>query len=329
MLAYAIVSDVEPRNIRSGDLQQGAGVVSDEMGKIPRSSHLEGRDTSYRQMIKRFLLALGLLLIAAPALAQAPSAPTACAEQFLERRAPALQNPKLAAKTRELCYSAFAVLHSGITRTPLYSAERLTRQRLDAARGLQRENVFHPDPHLPIDERAELYDYARSGFDRGHLAPAADMPNIASQNESFSLANMIPQNPENNRKLWDGIERSTRDLALRDGEIYVVTGPIFQGETLQRLRGRVLVPTGIFKAIYSPKHRAAAAYIASNTESERWEVISIAQLRQRTGIDVFPTLSESVKSTVMDLPAPRMYSKSQAQDPGAGWEKLLRALTSR
>src|SRR4051812_38705151 len=119
------------------------------------------------------------------------AAPTECPQFFPQGNAPDLANPKLLPKTREICYSAFAVLHSGITRTPLWAAEHLTRKGLDAAVATERKDTFHEEPRLPPDERADLDDYARSGFDHGHLAPAADMPDEQAQHESFSLANMI------------------------------------------------------------------------------------------------------------------------------------------
>ena len=84
------------------------------------------------------------------------------------------------------------------------------------------------------------------------MALSGDMPTETSQHESFSLANMIPQDPKNNQILWQGIEEATRTLASRDGEVYVVTGPIFEGSSLERLNGRVLVPAFVFKAIYDP-----------------------------------------------------------------------------
>ena len=153
-------------------------------------------------------LTLAAVVALAPALADA--AESACPQFFVGGTAPNLANPKLAARTRELCYSKFAVLHSGVTRTPLWSAEHLTRVQLDAARALDREGTFHSDPHLPKRERAELADYARSGFDRGHMAPSGDMPDRQAQQESFSLANIVPQNPDNNRDLWSDIEAAVR-----------------------------------------------------------------------------------------------------------------------
>jgi endonuclease G len=248
------------------------------------------------------------LLIAIPSTGIA--APTACPEHFEAGQAPDLLNQKLAAKTRELCFSGYADVHSGVTRTPLWSAEHLTRERLEAQRGLERKNTFHPEPRLPTDERAELSDYARSGFDRGHMSPSGDMPDARAQDESFSLANMVPQNPNNHRNLWEGIETAVRDLTHQDGEVYVVTGPIFQGASLQRLNGRVLVPTHLYKAIYDPKRRQAGAYLVENAEGDAYQRVSIADLQEVAGIDPFPGLPQAVKASAMDLPKPRPHGRS-------------------
>jgi len=84
------------------------------------------------------------------------AAPTTCPEHFASGQAPDLINQKLAAKTEDLCYSGFALKHSGVAKTPLYAVEHLTRERLAQARGLKRSGNFHPDPNLPASERAEL-----------------------------------------------------------------------------------------------------------------------------------------------------------------------------
>jgi len=241
------------------------------------------------------------------------AAPTACPQFFPRDNAPDLVNPKLRPKTRTIYCSAFAVLHSGITRTPLWAAEHLTRNGLDAAVDTERKDTFHEEAKLPPDERADLDDYARSGFDRGHLAPAADMPEEKAQHESFSLANMIPQHPQSNRGLWSSIESAVRGLARKSGDLYVVSGPIFQRETLKRLRGRVLVPTHIFKAVYDPKRQQAAAYLVENADGDKWRNVSIAELQQSTGIDPFPALEPSVKAYAMTLPKPRLPGKRQKQ----------------
>ncbi len=249
------------------------------------------------------ITALLAALLASPALA----ARTGCPEHFSNGEAPDLINGKLDTRTREVCYSGYALKHSGITRTPLYAAEHLTRERLKQGKGLKRRNSFHADANLPESERAELRHYARSGYDRGHVAPSADMFDPQSQYECFSLANMMPQIPESNRGPWEGIEANVRKMALERGDLYVVTGPIFRGERLQRIGGAVLVPTSMFKAVYDPRRQEAAAYLLDNSADSRPRIVSIAELEQITGISVFPGLSNRIKTSPMSLADAESY----------------------
>jgi len=242
-----------------------------------------------------------LALIFSLATSSANAGQTDCPEHFAGGRAPDLINRKLATKTREVCYSGYALKHSGVTRTPLYSAEHLTRARLLQGRGLKRHNRFHSDEHIPESDRAELHHYSRTGYDRGHVAPSADMFDEQSQYECFSLANMVPQVPENNRGPWEGIESSVRSMARERGELYVVSGPVFQGSSLQRIGGAVLVPTKLFKAVYDPGRQEAGAYLLENSLDARVQTVTITELERTTGISVFPTLSERIKSRLMNL----------------------------
>jgi endonuclease G len=230
----------------------------------------------------------------------------ACPSQLYLGAAPSIKNQALAEQTYSVCFSEIAVLYSAIARTPLWSAEHLTAARIERARTLPRlhSNAFHEELSLPSGLRSELADYRRSGFDRGHMAPNGDMSTPESQEESFSLANMIPQDPCNNEVLWEGIESAVRDLVLDRGEAFVVTGPAFLGKELQSLKGRVLVPTHIFKAVYVPPEKSAAAYFAPNDGSQAWEPLSISELETRVGLDVFPQLDASVKRKAMNLPEP-------------------------
>jgi endonuclease G len=193
------------------------------------------------------------------------------------------------------------VLHSGITRTPLWSAEHLQAQNIAAAQELSRENSFHPEPRLPSTQRAELADYARSGYDRGHMAPNGDMPDRDSQRDSFSLANIVPQDGENNRNLWAGIEGAVRRMAKKEGDLYVVTGPAFLGSDLKKI-GNVLVPTHLYKLVYSPRQRAGAAWFVENTADAKANVIPIPELERIIGINLLPALSDADKERVLALP---------------------------
>jgi endonuclease G len=198
-------------------------------------------------------------------------------------------------------------MHSGISRTPLWSAEHLTRSNIFEARKLERHNDFHHESQLIPTDRAELKDYSKSGFDRGHMSPNADMPTEEAQQQCFTLANMVPQNPDNNRHLWEGIESAVRNLTIRNGELYVISGPLFLGSNLKRLNGRVLVPSHLYKIVFDPMTNIGAAYFVKNEPGEEWEIMSISQLEKIAGIDFFPRLSNSVKQKKLMLPSPREH----------------------
>ena len=196
----------------------------------------------------------------------------------------------------------FAVMYSGVSRTPLWSAEYLDRKRLQQAKEIDREDSFHEESRLPKSMRAKLSDYSGSGYDRGHLAPNGNMANRSQQYDSFSLANIAPQSPRNNRYIWRNIESATRYLTQQYGEVYTITGVAFTSKKTKQLADRVLVPSHFFKAVYIPASNQAGVYYAPNDESERIEVISLDELTAKIGIDVLPVLDAQTKAQAFDLP---------------------------
>ncbi|WP_153101815.1 DNA/RNA non-specific endonuclease [Paraburkholderia hayleyella] len=208
---------------------------------------------------------------------------------------PVLTNPKMAPATRLLCYDDFAVLHSGITHGPLWSAEHLTRAHIEAARDMVRTNRFFADARLPAGEGAMLTDYRRSGFDRGHMSPAGNRWNPQAMAQSFSLANVVPQNHLHNQQLWSRLETAVRKLAMQDGEVYVVTGPMFTGAQLQTIGERgVFVPTQLFKLIYVPSRQRAFAVVSDNANTRRYQIKTVHELEASSGLQ-FPGIPESLK----------------------------------
>lgn len=259
-------------------------------------------------------LALSLgLLISAPALAG-----TTCSEHFAVGQAPVITNPKLQSRTQEVCFEAFAVLHSGVSRTPLYSAEHLTAQNLESAKTLSRKDSFHAEASLPARDRAELSDYARSGYDRGHMSPNADFATRSAQAQSFSLANMVPQVHANNAGIWAGIEGAARQLATSEGDLYVVSGPAFIGGDLKQV-GNVLVPTHLWKVLYSPAQRKAGAYLITNDETREYSALTVSELEKMVGVRLLPGVPQQVRDAGMALPKPvssrGKKSKGQGQGP--------------
>lgn len=213
-----------------------------------------------------------------------------CEVNYYQSLTPIIVNQKLASNTKPLCFNGFAVMYSVNSRTALWSAEHLTKQRLNQARQLPREDSFHEEPRLSKNEQAYLSDYTNSGFDRGHLSPNADMADTNQQSDSFSLANIFPQAPELNRGAWADLEKDVRNQSLKYGESYVVTGIAFNGKNISSLKNRVLIPTLVYKAVYYPAAQKLITYYADNTADGSVKTIDPSELVAMTGVNPFPSL---------------------------------------
>jgi endonuclease G len=211
-----------------------------------------------------------------------------CRQVFANGEPPLIKKQE-SQQLRALCFTAFAILHSGQSRTPLYVAERLNRKILQGAHE-KRKDKFFADARLPRAERAELGDYKGSGYDRGHMAPAADMATPESMAQSFSLANMVPQAPSNNRKAWAGIEKATRKYVMRaQGDVFVISGPVFDALPATIGSNRVWVPKHLFKLVYDPStNNAWAHWIDNQNTAIVGKPISYPELVKRTGISFLP-----------------------------------------
>ena len=246
------------------------------------------------------------------------AAPAGCAEFGGDGQLPVLTNEALGQQTVLLCNDAFAVLHSGISHGPLWTAEHLTEEDLERSMQIGRVvRFFHADPRLSFEDRAELSDYRASDYDRGHMACSGDEPSRRAQEQSFALSNVVPQTPELNEGIWTGVEMAVRGLARREGELYVVTGPVFSAPRKTIGWHRISVPWATWKAVYDPAEDAAGAYFCLNNTRPTCTIISIGALTQATGVDPFPSLPDDIRQTAMALPRPRQspYAVRTQADP--------------
>ncbi|MDB5769745.1 MAG: endonuclease [Burkholderia sp.] len=191
---------------------------------------------------------------------------------------------------RALCYDAFATLHSGTTKTPLFVAERLNRTELEATRDGKRAERFFADKRLPRVERAQLVDYINSGFSEGRLAQPANVPTKRAVAQSFSLANSVPQAPRGGQKAWAEIEMTTREYVMRAaGDVYTISGPVFGSDAPTIGPGKVRVPKYLYKLVYDPSSGEAWAYWLENADEASVDrPISYDELVARTGIQFLP-----------------------------------------
>ncbi|MGE8557439.1 MAG: DNA/RNA non-specific endonuclease [Acinetobacter sp.] len=250
------------------------------------------------------------------------SSNSACLDQFYRDIPPYLAKESLNKNAFPLCFNGFNVMYSGVSKTPLWVAEALTPQRL--SQKIPREDNFHEETAVKAEYRATLADYKASGYDRGHMAPNADMPNKNAQFDSFSLANMVPQAPKNNQQVWRELEEATRAIVTKQKqEVYIVTGPVYSAKKLKTIGNGVIVPTATYKAIYLPKTGAAGVYYADNTLKDtapKVQVISICALEDLTGINIFPQLTEDQKRNTYNLPLKASAVKASQKIAYSHWD---------
>ena len=146
---------------------------------------------------------------------------------------------------------------------------------------------------------ASLADYSGSGYDRGHLCPAADMTlNKTSMSETFYLSNMSPQLAGFNRGIWSSLEEQVRKWALEYSKLYVVTGPIFKDNIASIGINKVTVPGYFYKVLYDGKNRMIGFILpnASSSKSLVQFTVKVDEIEQKTGIDFFSGLDDKLEN---------------------------------
>jgi len=163
--------------------------------------------------------------------------------------------------------------------------------------GIQkRASKFMADPN--IKDAVGPSSYTKSGYDRGHLCPAADMKlNSVSMNETFYMSNMSPQAPSFNRGIWSKLEDKVRDWALQKNGVYVVTGPLLN-KSCGVVSKSITVPCAFYKIVFKQTKAGveAIAFMLPNVGSSMslsQFVVSIDYIESLTGIDFFVNLPDS------------------------------------
>jgi len=181
-------------------------------------------------------------------------------------------------------------------------AYELTREEITGT--VKRTDRFRPDGEI-VTGSAQLSDYKGSGYDRGHLAPAADMGMTAeSMNESFLMSNMSPQSPSFNRGIWAFLESCVRTWASENEAVYVVTGPVLTNEEYPVIgESRVAVPEYYYKVIldYREPELKGIAFILPNRKGEgrlQDYAVSIDEAERVTGINFFPGLPDDEEERI-------------------------------
>jgi len=197
-------------------------------------------------------------------------------------------------KGTTLSHTYFTLSYSESDKQAEWVAYYLTPASINGPQ--KRSSKFMADPM--ITDAVRPSSYAKSGYDRGHLCPAADMKlNPVSMNESFYMSNMSPQAPSFNRGIWSKLEDKVRDWALQKNGLYVVTGPLLN-KSCGVVSKSITVPCAYYKIVFKQTKAGveAIAFLLPNAGSAgslMQFVVSIDYLETLTGIDFFASLPDN------------------------------------
>jgi endonuclease G len=206
-----------------------------------------------------------------------------------------LEYPALLPNEKIISHTGYSFVYSEEHEQAKWIAYELTKEETNSL--FERTDKFLVDPFVSTGT-AENSDYADSGYDRGHLAPAADMGWSASaMKESFYFSNMSPQLPGFNRGVWKRLEEMMRSWAIDNTAIYIVTGPVLTSGLPTIGGNRVSIPNYYYKVIldYTQPEIKAIGFIlphASSSAALNSFAVSIDEVEKATGLDFFPALPD-------------------------------------
>lgn len=216
-----------------------------------------------------------------------------------------VEKPVGGPRGKELHHVGYVSSFNAMTMQPNWVAWELLASEVGGA--TERLKIFLPDPQLPQSMQVVHSDYTNSGYDRGHMCPAADMKWSAdAMRECFFMTNICPQSPKLNQHYWERLEAACRRWAEAEGRVYICCGPVFRDfKTSLRIGNahKVCVPDGFFKVVLcitKGAERTLAFYYDNNDERQTMEdaLRSVDEIEQLTGMDFFSALPDDLETRI-------------------------------
>lgn len=198
-------------------------------------------------------------------------------------------------------HKAYTLCYAEKYNQSVWVAYSLTKQQLNGKH--KRPNKFMKDPQV-TSRSATNEDYANSGYDRGHLAPAADMSwSAKAMEESFYYSNTSPQIPSFNRGIWKQLEEQIRIWTEENNHLYIATGPILKGNLPSIGPNRVPVPKFYYKVVldYTAPNFKAIGFIIQNEGTKAplsKFAVSVDSVEKVVGIDFFYQVPKAIQQKI-------------------------------
>jgi endonuclease G len=214
-----------------------------------------------------------------------------CNEHVHESGAPA----SAITNSQYVCHLNYAVHFRFDTKVAEYVVYRIDPK--DISGTVARKDNFKPDPSIDSNLNVRLEDYADSGYDRGHLSPAADNSADAEQmSQSFYLSNMAPQNSSQNRGSWRILEDRIRSIAHEGKVLYVTVGTVYE-PGYKVIGNGVGVPQYLWKVVVDAETNNAIGFVFPNeplpTSSLPSTITTIKRIEEMTGLNFHPNIEDN------------------------------------
>lgn len=210
-------------------------------------------------------------------------------------------------------YTGFSLCYREEYEQAEWVAYEMNTERL--VKAADRSDNFRTDPAISTGS-ATPADYRGSGYDRGHLAPAADMAfSPEAMKESFYMSNMSPQVPGFNRGVWKNLEAAVRDWTAEFGTLYVISGPVLEKAEYPGIGSQnVAVPEYYYKVVFAPEtdsgEPAMIGFILPNEKATAGYTdfaVPVDTVEQRTGLDFFALLDDRLENPLETACNPEIW----------------------
>lgn len=216
-----------------------------------------------------------------------------------------------AVESQEYEYTGFKVSFNRHNRTPNWVAWELLGVETEGE--ASRHNKFWQD--VNVEGCPTTGDYRNSGYDRGHMCPAAEQKwSEEAMNDCFVMANMCPQDHALNSGAWNTLENRERNWARRDSAIVIVAGPIYENGDTKTIGNGVLVPSAFFKILLAPyvEQPRAIGFVFPNMSAPgnmQNYVMTVDDIEKLTGYDFFSSLPDDIENEVESKASFREWNK--------------------
>lgn len=198
-------------------------------------------------------------------------------------------------------YTGFSLSFNPENGTADWVGWELLRSETDGQ--VARSNKFRADPSVTGSPSPN--DYSNSGYDNGHLCPAADQKwSQAAMNDCFVMTNMTPQVHALNNGAWKTLEKKERLWSQRDSALVIVAGPIYADSDTKRIGDSgVRVPSAFYKVLLAPylSNPRAIAFVYPNMTAPgnmANYVTTVDEVERLTGLDFFYNLPDDIENRV-------------------------------